>query len=246
MKSFRNNLVVGVILSLMLSSTAFANPLANMIGGHLKDSLRLIDTFNKSAEDVDSLIARLQDATDVKNETAYSELRSLFDALNQQYKENSATLAKMQSLRDSSCALALADTSKSAESQNAIDACNELRDALGAASDSRGVTASGLDSANNAMSKYVVVLEALDAAVAKVNQERDLAAAKAQLEAERVAAELKAKLEAEAAAKQDAAARAAAAKAATLKKITITCVKGKLTKKVTAVKPVCPAGYKKK
>lgn len=30
------------------------------------------------------------------------------------------------------------------------------------------------------------------------------------------------------------------------KKITITCVKGKLIKKVTAVKPVCPKGYKKK
>ena len=29
-------------------------------------------------------------------------------------------------------------------------------------------------------------------------------------------------------------------------KTTITCVKGKLTKKVTAVKPVCPQGYKKK
>jgi hypothetical protein len=30
------------------------------------------------------------------------------------------------------------------------------------------------------------------------------------------------------------------------KLISITCVKGKLTKKVTAVKPVCPKGYKKK
>ena len=30
------------------------------------------------------------------------------------------------------------------------------------------------------------------------------------------------------------------------KKITITCVKGKLSKKITALKPVCPAGYKKK
>jgi len=45
------------------------------------------------------------------------------------------------------------------------------------------------------------------------------------------AAELKAKQEAE-------------AKAAALKKTTITCVKGKLTKKVTAVKPKCPSGYK--
>ena len=36
------------------------------------------------------------------------------------------------------------------------------------------------------------------------------------------------------------------AKAAALKKTSITCVKGKLVKKVTAVKPVCPKGYKKK
>ena len=30
------------------------------------------------------------------------------------------------------------------------------------------------------------------------------------------------------------------------KKITITCIKNKMTKLVTGVKPVCPAGYKKK
>ena len=30
------------------------------------------------------------------------------------------------------------------------------------------------------------------------------------------------------------------------KKITITCIKGKVTKKVTAVNPKCPTGYKKK
>ena len=30
------------------------------------------------------------------------------------------------------------------------------------------------------------------------------------------------------------------------KKTTITCVKGKITKKVTAVNPKCPSGYKKK
>jgi hypothetical protein len=29
------------------------------------------------------------------------------------------------------------------------------------------------------------------------------------------------------------------------KKVTITCIKGKLTKKVSAIKPVCPSGYKK-
>ena len=49
----------------------------------------------------------------------------------------------------------------------------------------------------------------------------------------KIAAELKAKKEAE-------------AKAAALKKTTITCIKGKIVKKVTSVKPICPKGYKKK
>ena len=87
----------------------------------------------------------------------------------------------------------------------------------------------------------------------KAKQEAEAKAAaelKAKQEAEaKAAAELKAKQEAEAnavaeklAAEKLAAAKASAAK----KKTTITCVKGKLTKKVTAIKPVCPKGYKKK
>jgi hypothetical protein len=51
--------------------------------------------------------------------------------------------------------------------------------------------------------------------------------------ADKAASELIAKQEAE-------------AKAAAQKKITITCVKGKLSKKVTALKPKCPTGYKVK
>ena len=39
---------------------------------------------------------------------------------------------------------------------------------------------------------------------------------------------------------------ATASPAAAVKKTTITCTRGKTTKKVTAVKPICPAGYKKK
>jgi hypothetical protein len=38
----------------------------------------------------------------------------------------------------------------------------------------------------------------------------------------------------------------ASAAPAVSKKVTITCVKGKTSKKVTAVKPVCPTGFKKK
>jgi hypothetical protein len=39
---------------------------------------------------------------------------------------------------------------------------------------------------------------------------------------------------------------APSAKTASVKKTSITCVKGKTTKKVTAIKPTCPTGYKKK
>ena len=73
------------------------------------------------------------------------------------------------------------------------------------------------------------------AADLKAKQEVEAKAA-----ADKVASDLKAKQEAEAKAK------AAADKVAANKKITITCIKGKLTKKVTAVKAVCPAVYKKK
>jgi hypothetical protein len=74
----------------------------------------------------------------------------------------------------------------------------------------------------------------------KAKQEAEAAAAKA-------AAELKAKQEAELkAAAELKAKQEAAAKAAASKKTTIVCVKGKLTKKVTAVKPKCPNGYKLK
>ena len=111
--------------------------------------------------------------------------------------------------------------------------------------------------------------EAKAAAELKAKQEAEAKAAaelKAKREAEaKAAAELKAKQEADAKAaaelkaKQDAAAKAAAdeiiqeaerilaaAKAAATAKTTITCIKGKLIKKVTAVKPKCPAGYKVK
>ena len=59
---------------------------------------------------------------------------------------------------------------------------------------------------------------------------------KAKQEAEaKAAAELKAKQESE-----------VKVKAAAQMKTTITCIKGKLTKKVTALKPKCPSGYKVK
>jgi branched-chain amino acid transport system substrate-binding protein len=77
------------------------------------------------------------------------------------------------------------------------------------------------------------ILEAEAAADLKVKQETEAKA-------------LREKIISEAKAEADRILAAAKATVATKKKTTITCVKGKVTKKVTAVKPVCPKGYKKK
>ena len=110
------------------------------------------------------------------------------------------------------------------------------------------------NTAAKAAAELKVKLEAEAKAVAELKAKQDAEAAaakaaaelKAKEEAEAiVAAELKAKQEAEAVAELKAK-QEAAAKAAATKKTTITCIKGKLTKKVTAVKPKCPTGYKLK
>ena len=99
--------------------------------------------------------------------------------------------------------------------------------------------------------------EVKTAAELKAKQEAEAKAAaelKAKQEAEaKASAELKAKQEAEAKAAIDKAAadllaqqKAAGARVSATKKTTITCVKGKLVKRVTDVKPKCPAGYKVK
>lgn len=90
---------------------------------------------------------------------------------------------------------------------------------------------------NTRISSIMLAQAAKEAEAAKAKQEADA----------KIAAELKAKQEADAKiaaelkAKQEANAKAVAAM-----KTTITCVKGKVSKKVTSVKPKCPNGYKQK
>jgi len=120
-----------------------------------------------------------------------------------------------------------------------IDPNSKLRDLLKTAEkiveDDRKREAEGIRLAAELKAKQET--EAKAAAEFKAKQEADAKAA----------AELKVKLEAEAiAAAQLKAKQEAEAKAAALKKTTITCIKGKLVKKVTGVKPFCPKGYKKK
>jgi hypothetical protein len=87
----------------------------------------------------------------------------------------------------------------------------------------------------------------VDQMVIKASEAKAAAELKAKAEEEAKAkAEEEAKAKAEEEAKAKAEAEAKAMLEAAKKKSTITCVKGKLTKKVTAVKPKCPKGYKKK
>jgi hypothetical protein len=109
-------------------------------------------------------------------------------------------------------------------------------------------TAAELKAKQEFEAKAAAELKAKQEAELKMKQEAEAKAAaelKAKQEAEaKAAAEWKAKQEAEAKAAADLKAKQeAATKAAAKKKTTITCVKGKTIKKLTAVKPKCPAGY---
>ena len=90
-----------------------------------------------------------------------------------------------------------------------------------------------------ASNKAVAELKAKQEAEARITRDK-IEAAKILADAKSEAVQILAN------AKAEAARILAEAKAATTKKTTITCIKGKLSKKVTAVKPVCPKGYKKK
>jgi hypothetical protein len=93
-----------------------------------------------------------------------------------------------------------------------------------------------LDSAINRLKSAIA-----DKAAADAKAIADKAAADAKAIADKAAADAKAIAD-----KAAADAKAIADKAAVPKKTTITCIKGKITKKVTAVNPKCPSGYKKK
>jgi pyruvate/2-oxoglutarate dehydrogenase complex dihydrolipoamide acyltransferase (E2) component len=163
----------------------------------------------------------------------------------------------------------------SAAKQKAIDDANAATDAALKAAEAADAKIAAEQAAKEkaAAEKAAEAKAAADKAAAdKLAADVKAAAAKAAAElkaaAEKAAAELKAKQEAEAKALAEKAAadkaaaekllsdaKVAAAKiladakakaTAVAKKITITCVKGKLIKKVIAVKPVCPPGYKKK
>ena len=166
---------------------------------------------------------------------------------------------------------AAADASAAIEAkQKAIDEANAATDAALKAAEAADAKIAAEQAAKEkaAEAKAAADKAAAEKLAADVKAAAAKAAAELKAAVEKAAAELKAKQEAEAKALAEKAAadkaaaekllsdaKVAAAKiladakakaTAVAKKITITCVKGKLIKKVIAVKPVCPPGYKKK
>ena len=112
---------------------------------------------------------------------------------------------------------------------------------------------------NHRGDQYSLLIHSITDSVATVYTYPNSAATSSEVQSllaeARMSQDAKVKEVADLRAKQDAEVKAAAelnakqeadAKAAAQKKTTITCVKGKLTKKVSAVKPKCPTGYKVK
>ena len=142
---------------------------------------------------------------------------------------------------DKAAAAVAAANAKIDAANKAAELANKLASEIAAAAEKAAAEKAAAEKA--AADKAAAEKAAADKAAAAV------AAANAKIDAANKAAELANKLASEIAAaelKAQQQVAIAAAEAAAIKKTTITCVKGKVMKKITAVKPVCPSGYKKK
>jgi hypothetical protein len=216
--------------------SAFAGPITDRIVPFIKQSNSLIDAWNQNAEIADALAVAAENAKESRAFTLLPILNSQLLTLSAKFASDSNSLSTLRAIWSSECTSILNGSNSTPDALSAQDACEEFKDSNNAAEDSQGAARDALAVATKIMQS--VADEAAAEAKAKAEAEAKAAAElKAKQEAEaKAAAELKAKQEAEAKAKVEAA----------KKKITITCVKGKTVKKVTAVKPKCPNGYKKK
>ena len=155
-----------------------------------------------------------------------------------------AKVAADKAIADAAVAKVAAD--KAAAEKLISDAKSQAEKILADAKSAAELKAKQEADAKVAIEKAVAdAIAAKVAADLKTKQEADAKAAADKLISNQLIADAEAKaaqILLDAKAKSEAAAKAAAAK----KMTTITCTKGKLTKKVTAIKPLCPAGYKKK
>ena len=195
-----------------------------------------VDAANKAAADKAAADLKAKEEAEAK---AAAELKAKEEAEAKAAADKAAADLKAKQEAEAKAAAELKDKQE-AEAKAAA----ELKDKQ----EAEEKAAAELKAKQEAEAKAAADLKAKQEAEAKVAADKAAADLKSKQEAEaKAAADLKAKKAADAkAAAAKILADAKAKAAATNKKTTITCVKGKLVKKVTAVKPVCPKGYKKK
>lgn len=169
------------------------------------------------------------------------------------YLISGSSFSKVLSCASTQCEIGVISSTFAAAQTISLQALSEsknnYRDSLASVSDLPRYVSAAEKAANEAAAKAKSEAEEKAAAEAKAKAEAKAAADKAAAEAkaalEKAAEEARIKAELEAKAKAEAEAKAAAqAKSKTLK--TITCVKGKVVKKVTSVNPKCPKGFKRR
>ena len=221
--------------------SAFAGPITDRIVPFIKQSNSLIDAWNQNAEIADALAVAAENAKESRAFTLLPILNSQLLTLSAKFASDSNSLSTLRAIWSSECTSILNGSNSTPDVLSAQDACKEFKDSNNAAEDSQGAARDALAVVTkiiqSAADEAAAELKAKQEAEAKAASDKAAAELKAKQEAEaKAVAELKAKQEAEAKAKADAA----------KKKTTITCIKGKKVKKVTAVKPKCPKGFKKR
>jgi hypothetical protein len=230
------------------------------ISGSANEPINIEITANLAASSGSASTAPAPAPSTTANPT--NEASAATDAANKAAADKAAADLKAKQEADAKAAAEL----KAKEEAEAKAAADKAAEDLKAKQEAEAKAAADLKAKQEAEEKAAAELKAKQEADAKAaadlkaKQEADAKAAAdkatadlktkqeadAKVAAEKAAADIKAKKAAEAKATAAKILAAAKAKAAAAKKTTITCVKGKLIKKVTAVKPVCPKGYKKK
>jgi hypothetical protein len=234
------------------STITVPGPAPSTTTNSTSDASAAVDAANKAAADKAAADLKAKQEAEAAEAKAAADLKAKQDAEAKAAADKAAEELKVKQEAEAKAAADL----KAKQEAEAKAATDKAAEELKVKQEAEAKAAAELKAKQEA--------EAADKAAADLKAKQE---AEAKAIADKAAADLKAKQEAEAKAtaekaaallkaKQAADAKAAAAKilaaakakaaAAAAKKTTITCVKGKLTKKVTAVKPVCPKGYKKK
>ena len=235
--------LLAVLLSIFLGSssldTSFAESSSASSGQiALASANKLVDTWNLNIDSAIAFDQQNSDALDNKLFDMLPSLESTQTSLTTKFAADLSTLTSAQTANETYCITVASEFGISIKSgipcipqlDNAYSAAYKLNPKIGELTSNFAICLEVNDALNAAQDAMKSANDSLVLATKSLNS---LKAA-----ADKAAADKAAE---DAIAAQKA---AAAAKAVALKKTTITCIKGKLTKTVVAVKPVCPAGYK--